>query len=149
MNKINWRKIAIISLLSVLQFTLIPMASWASFSTTNERTDNSIIMPRLSYIEDCQNSLEIANGTAIVDCWVNGDVLDATKAKVIAELQVKSGNNWIAYGTWVDTQNDYEAYVYETKSVKAGNTYRVKATFTVWEGSQSETVTSFTDEMTA
>lgn len=107
------------------------------------------IMPRLSYIVSADNELAIQNGVAKVDCWVKGQYGDATKAKVIAELQLKSGGSWIAYGTWVDTQNDYEASVYETKSVTAGNTYRVKATFTVWEGSQSETVVMFTDEITA
>lgn len=149
MCKTNWRKVATVLLLSIMQFTLFPMASWANISAASESQEGNIIMPRLTYIEECKNGLTISNGVATVDCWVNGDVLDATKSKVIAELQVKSGNSWIAYGTWVDTQNDYEAYVYETKSVKAGNTYRVKATFTVWEGSQSETVTSFTDEVTA
>ena len=108
-----------------------------------------MVTPRLTYIVDAETDLTINNGIATVDCWVNGNVLNATKAKVIAELQLKSGSNWIAYGTWVDTQNDYEAYVYETKAVKKGNTYRVKATYTVWEGSASENLIVFSDEITA
>ena len=62
---------------------------------------------------------------------------------------MKSGNSWIAYGTWTSTQNDYEAYVYKTKAVTEGHTYRIKATYTVWEGTQSESVVSYTDEVTA
>ena len=110
--------------------------------------DNDV-MPRLTYIASAETDLVIENGVATVDCWVKGQYGDATKAKVIAELQLKSGSSWIAYGTWTDTQNDYEAAVYETKSVKTGQTYRVKATFTVWEGSQSESIVVFTDEVTA
>jgi hypothetical protein len=62
---------------------------------------------------------------------------------------VKSGNSLIAYGTWTETANAFKASVYETKSVKSGQIYRVKATYTVWEGSQSESVIAFTDELTA
>lgn len=109
----------------------------------------SIVSPRLRYIVESMCDLSITGNIATVDCWVNGQYEEATKAKVIAELQVKSGSNWIAYGTWTDIQNSYEASVYETKSVKSGNTYRVKATVTVWEGSQSEQLILFTDEMTA
>ncbi|MBR5318759.1 MAG: hypothetical protein IKU46_04095 [Peptococcaceae bacterium] len=107
------------------------------------------IQPRLTYIVDAEAGLSINNGIATVDCWVKGHYNDATKAKVIAELQVKGNNGWIAYGTWVDTQNDYEAAVYETKGVTKGNTYRVKATVTVWEGNASEELFLFTDEVKA
>lgn len=93
--------------------------------------------------------LDIANNVATVDCWVKGRYGDATKAKVIAELQVKSGNNWVPTAIWTDTQDYYKASVKETKSVTTGNTYRVKATVTVWEGSQSEELIFFTDERTA
>jgi len=127
---------------------LLPMAAFASDTSVVDSQENSI-MPCMTYIEDWQNGLSISNGVATVDCWVKGDYLNATKAKVIAELQLKSGSSWMAYGTWTSTQNDYEAYVYKTKSVTAGHTYRVKATYTVWEGSESETIVIFGDEMTA
>ena len=108
------------------------------------------IMPCWLYVVEAENDFSITGTTATVDCRVTGDYGEATKAKVIAELQLESGtDNWIAYGTWVDTQNDYEASVYETKSVTKGHTYRVKATYTVWEGSQSETVIIYSDEITA
>lgn len=104
------------------------------------------IAPQLTYIVDAEATMNITGTTATVDAWVKGNVLDATKAKMIAELQVKNGNSWVPVGLWTDTQNDYMAQVYETKSVVKGHTYRVKATATVWEGSQSETVTFFTEE---
>lgn len=111
--------------------------------------ETQIIMPRLTYIVDAETDLGIKSGVATVDCWVKGSVASATKTKVIAELQLKSGNNWIAYGTWTNTENAFKASVYETKAVTAGHTYRVKATYTVWEGSESETIVVFGDEVTA
>ena len=125
-------------LLCTIMLALVPVSAMAEVE----------VNPRLTYIASAEGDLIINGTTAIVDCWVKGNYGDATKAKVIAELQLKSGSSWMAYGTWTNTQNNYEAYVYETKTVKKGQTYRVKVTATVWEGSQSETITFFTDEAT-
>ena len=144
------KKFIVAVLLCCVVFTGIPVTALAETDkNTKLNTEVSFISPRLTYIDDAQAAIEIENGIATVDCWVKGDIFNATKAKVIAELQLKSGSSWMAYGTWTNTQNDYEAYVYETKSVKAGQTYRVTATVTVWEGSQSESLVLYTDEMTA
>ncbi len=95
------------------------------------------------YIEDVQCSLDITGSTATVDCFVTGRRTTATKAKVIAELQVKNGSSWTTIATWTDTQDSYRATVNKTKTITAGNTYRVKATVTVWEGTASETRTIY------
>ena len=137
------------ALLCCMTVGMVPTIAMAENVGTENFQEIMMATPRLTYIAGAETDLTIINGTAIVDCWVKGNVLDATKAKVIAELQLKSGSSWMAYGTWTNTQNDYEAYVYQTKSVKAGQTYRVKATYTVWEGSQSETIVVFSDEVTA
>lgn len=129
-------------LLTCLVFLLMPSISMASDNNDYD------VMPCLTYIVDAKTTLSISGNTATVDCWVNGDVLDATKAKAIVELQVKnSATNWIPVAIWTDTQESFKASVYKTKTINPDNTYRVKATYTVWEGSQSETITSYTDEM--
>lgn len=147
MKKIVSKKM--LALLLII-FAIMPATAMANETlTTNIDAQQQGISPRLTYIVDSFAGLSINNNVATVDCWVEGHYGEATKAKVIAELQVKSGNSWIAYGTWTDTQYDYDAAVDETKTVKSGNTYRVKATVTVWEGSQSEQLILFTDEVTA
>lgn len=146
MNNKKMRKIIAIVLLSSI--AIIGVTS-SAFAREDVSLENSQITPRWSYIEATDTGLTISSGVATVDCWVKGDYYTATKAKVIAELQLKSGNSWMAYGTWTDIQNDYEACVYETKSVKTGQTYRVKATYTVWQGSQSESAVIYSDEVTA
>ena len=107
------------------------------------------VTPRMQYIGDYAIDFEISNGKAVVGVEVNGDVLDATRAKVIAELQVKNGNSWIPVAIWTEEDNDHDARIYETHDVVKGHTYRVKGTFMVWEGSASETVYSFSPEITA
>ena len=132
---------AVLCLLAVM---LVPcQAVFASESVQYE------VNPRMTYIADYSIDFGIYGTTAEVDVMVDGDVLDATRAKVIAELQVKSGNSWLPVAIWTDDRDDYYANVYETHSVVKGHTYRVKATFMVWEGSASETVTSFSDTITA
>ena len=135
-------------LIASLVFMTLPFGAMAE--TENYNMQETVISPRLTYIVDALASLSIDNGVATVDCWVEGQYGDATKTKVIAELQLESGqDNWIAYGTWTESQNRYKTSVYETKNVTTGHNYRVKATVTVWEGSQSETLVLYTDEMTA
>ena len=149
--KVNLRKIVAITMMFMMIVVSTPMASTADVSVVpvNEQNETGIT-PRLTYIVDAMTDFSISGGTATVDCWVKGNISTATKAKVIVELQLESGaDNWIAYKTWVDTQNSYRAAVKDRKSVTAGNTYRVKATYTVWEGSASENLIVFSDEITA
>ena len=139
----NVRKV--VSLFCILTMILVP--SQAIFAS--ESTDDYSVAPMMTYIADYAIDFGISNNVADVEVWVSGNYLDATKAKVIAELQVKSGNNWIPVAIWSDVQDDYEASILETHDVVKGHTYRVKGTFMVWEGSASETVYDYSDEITA
>ena len=131
-------KVAKLLLVGMLFFAF-PMNAMA------ESQENSI-SPRFTYIVDAENILKISGSTATVSCWVNGQYQDATKAKVIAELQVKSSaTNWIPVAIWTDTQDGYRAAINESHAINPNNTYRVKATFTVWEGTQSETITMYNE----
>ena len=129
---------------------LTPAVSMAetAMKPVNAQTENAI-SPYKLYIRQTTSVLSISGTTATVDCSTLGVVGEATKAKIIAELQVKNGSSWTTVETWTDTQNSYRASVYETYSVTKGKTYRVKATATVWEGSQSEIQTVFSNEKTA
>ena len=143
----NVRKTVAAILLGSAILMLVPAISMAeSVIEPVSSQQESEIMPRFTYIADALCDLRISGTTATVDCWVAGRYGQATKAKVIAELQVNSGNdNWIPVAIWTDTQNNYMASVYETKTITEGNTYRVKATYTVWEGDQSETRIFYTN----
>ena len=86
------KKILAISCLSSFAITSVPMMALAeTMVQPTAVVEDGIIAPRLKYIVDASSTLSISGGTATVHCWVDGDYLDATKAKVIAELQLKSG----------------------------------------------------------
>ncbi len=144
------KKTAATVCLGAAVLALTPAVSMAetAMKPVNAQTENAI-SPYMLYIRQTTSVLSISGTTATVDCSTLGVVGEATKAKIIAELQVKNGSSWTTVETWTDTQNSYRASVYETYSVTKGKTYRVKATATVWEGSQSEIQTVFSNEKTA
>ena len=139
----NMRKI--VALFCLLTVMLTP---YQAVLASEENMEYSVV-PLMTYIGDYTIDFGITGSTADVEVEVNGDYLTATRAKVIAELQVKSGNNWIPVAIWTDDQDNYYARVDETHDVVKGHTYRVKGTFMVWEGSASETVYDYSDEITA
>ena len=134
-----------VGLFYLLVLLLIP--TQAIFASETEA--DYPVAPMMTYIADYTISFAIDNNVADVGVSVDGHVLDATRAKVIAELQVKSGNNWIPVAIWTADEDFYTARVDETHDVVDGHTYRVKGTFMVWEGSASETVYDYSDEITA
>ncbi len=138
----NMKKVVVIFCL--LAMMLVPCQVFAA-----EADIEYAVSPRMTYIVDYWIALGIDGTTAEVEVEVNGDVQDATRAKVIAELQVKNGNSWIPVAIWTDDQYNYKARVDETHDVVKGHTYRVKGTFMVWEGNAYETEYSYTDEVTA
>ena len=136
MQKRQVKMLSAMLVMVVLALLAIPAAAMAEDG----------IAPHFTYIVDSEATMSISGTTATVDAWVCGDTIYATKTKIIAELQVKNGNDWIPVAIWTDTQDGLKAHVNETKSVVKGHTYRVKATGTAWEGSQSETVIFYTEE---
>lgn len=120
--------------------TLTPAVSWAETAAIpvicQQETE---IAPYMLLINRVECDLDITGTTATAKCYVTGDPNAATKAKIIAELQVKNGSSWIPVKIWTVTEDSYSARVKETYTITQGNTYRLKATMTVWEGSQSET----------
>ena len=142
MNKKMRKAVVLFCLLAMM---LIPCQTVFASETNVEYS----VSPRMTYISDYSILFGIPNGVADVEVEVNGHVLNATRAKVIAELQVKNGNSWIPVAIWTDDRYDYFACVDETHDVVKGHTYRVKGTFMVWEGSAYETEYDFSDEITA
>lgn len=120
--------------------TLTPAVSWAETAAIpvicQQETE---ISPYMLLINRVECDLDITGTTATAKCYVTGDPNAATKAKIIAGLQVKNGSSWIPVKIWTVTEDSYSARVKETYTITQGNTYRLKATMTVWEGSQSET----------
>ncbi len=126
----------------------VGMLSQAAFAADIPGPDDQEITPYTLYIRNEGCTLDISGKTAEVDAWVRGYPGEATKCQVEAELQIKIGSYWDWADSWTDRQDGDWAEVSETAAVIPGETYRVKATVTVWAGSKSETMTIYSDSVT-
>lgn len=104
-------------------------------------------MPCYAYTQDVTNSLSISNGQAKCRSYLMAQS-DITKIDVKMTLQKKTLLWWStekawAYTYYLITEADNTEY-YNV----GGGTYRVKTEFTVVKGSDSETFTKYSNEVT-
>ena len=69
-----------------------------------------------------------------------------TKVHIEMTLQKFTFLWWSEVQTWEGTFNDYLGTLSRTTYVDDSDTYRVKAVFTVYSGSNSEEITSYSQE---
>ncbi len=118
----------------VLLFTLSVVSFAESGSTT--------VQPRYDYTKNYNETLTIANGTASCTASLKGISGTTTKVVIKMTLQKKTLLWWSEVETWSTTSNTYYGTLTKTAAVKSG-TYRVKAVYTVYSGSNSESITDY------
>ena len=138
-----------ISLLMVLVLLLgFSVSSYADPVIPIDRivTENdSAIQPLYAYTRTYDESLSISNGTAKCTSSLTGINGTTTKIVIKMTLQKKTLLWWSEVETWSATYNTY--YGTMTKSTTVGSgTYRVKAVYTVYSGSNSESITDYSSQ---
>jgi len=134
-------KTALCLLMSLL--LLLPLNIMASAATTAEENQ---VQPRWSYTNMTYAGLSIApDGKAISAADAEGYYGTTTKIHIKMTLQKYTLLWWSKVETWEGTFNTYYAAMNETTYVGSG-TYRVKAEFTVYSGSNSEEITMYSQE---
>lgn len=110
-------------------------------------TQNIGVMPLFLYTEGTYTSLSIDSGSA----WCYGNVIGidgvTTRIDITLYLQKRVLLFWTTDTSWSDTFYDYEASMYQLHLVSSG-TYRVKAVYVVYSGSDSETITEYSATVT-
>lgn len=130
---------AICLLLSLL--LLFPLQVMASAATTENQ-----VQPRWSYTDMTYVTVKIAsNGTATCLADIEGYDGITTKIHIKMTLQKYTFLWWSKVETWETTINDFYGYLSRQTQVGSG-TYRVKAEYTVYSGSNSEQITSYSQE---
>lgn len=120
----------------VLLFTL----SVVSFA--EPISEGTAIQPRYNYTDKFNETLTIASGTATCKATLAGISGTTTKVVIKMTLQKKTLLWWSEVETWSTTSNTYYGTLTKTAAVKSG-TYRVKAVYTVYSGSNSESITDY------
>ncbi len=122
---------------------LFPMNLFVSAATTEEKNQ---VQPRYSYTNMTYVTIKIpssGNATCLAD--VQGYDGITTKIHIKMTLQKHTVLWWSKVETWETTINDFVGYLSRSTQVGSG-TYRVKAEFTVYSGSNSEEITSYSQE---
>ena len=142
------KKIISLMLSIVLIFCVSIVASAESpvvIPGTLEQTESDV-MPCYEYTSNAVTSLGIStNGTATCSASLNGYSGTTTKIVIKITLQKKTLLWWSTEESWSTTINNYFGSLVKTASVGSG-TYRVKAEFTVYSGSNSEEITIYSQE---
>lgn len=131
------KRIASLALAMLLFFT-------GSFAVNAAIADDNIIQPLYDYTSSTSVNMVIKNGTANCSAQLVG-YASTDKIKITLTLQKKTLLWWNEVDTWTTTYYTNVATISKSCSVGSG-TYRVKAEFTAYCGSDSETITTYSGE---
>lgn len=119
-----------------LSFT---MAMICSLAVANAAMPESEIMPRYNYIKDASCSITINGTVASMEAAVSGTNVD--KCQIKMTLQILNGSSWDDVTSWTSSKSASSFAMEKTAGIDPNESYRVKATFKVWNGTSTETVT--------
>lgn len=123
---------------------ILTMNVWGCSAVSAEETS---VQPRYNYTGYTSTSLSITTaGTARCFADAEGYQDIVTKVHIEMKLQQYLALQWTTVGVWTGTFNDYYGALSKTKTLTSSGNYRVKAVFTVYSGSNSEKITSYSPE---
>lgn len=106
--------------------------------TANAAMPESEIMPLYNYIGDTTCSIVINGTEASMEASVEAD---ADRCQIKMTLQMRNGSSWEDVESWTSSSFGNSHDVEETYDIDPDESYRLKVTFKVWNGSSTETVT--------
>ena len=137
----------------IMVIVLLFGLSTVSYADPTVHTDKiiaengSAIQPMYDYTNKFSETLSISGGTATCKASLTGINGTTTKIVIKMTLQKKTLLWWSEVETWSATYNTYYGTLSKTATVKSG-TYRVKAVYTVYSGSNSESITDYSSQKT-
>lgn len=93
---------------------------------------------KLTYISDCQGQLVKKTFSTNVSASING-YQNVTSVKIKMELQKLTSGSYSTIETWEQAFSGRYGAMEKTKTTSPLSTYRLKATFTAYCGTASET----------
>ncbi len=133
-------KKSIVSIL--LALVIILTVSTATFAAV---VDDNIAVPYYVYILNTGASFEVNT----FSCTCSGSMTarsSATKVKIKMQLQKENDGVWSTVETWEETFTGTSGAMEESATISPFSNYRLKATFTAYSGSDSESATRYAYE---
>lgn len=137
-------------LLSIILLCSVSTVAYAQSPDTIQQFEmvqlNADVMPCFEYTDSTITSLSIStSGKATCSTSITGYSGTTTKIVIKMKLQKRSVLWWSTKETWEATVNSWNADLTKTASVESGK-YRVKVECTVYSGSNSEEITTYSQE---
>lgn len=141
-----------------VSYGLIANAQTLELSRPNEKNcelefvddEAGIITPFWTYINDTLTVLSISDsGIATCTSKITGYSGSTTKVHITMTLQKKGGFLnlfWTDVMEWSQSFNNYYGTLSKTHST-SGGTYRIRAVYVAYSGSDSETTTAYSSEV--
>lgn len=132
------RKIIIMALVILL------LSQSMSYASENEAQENSSIQPYFTYISFIHSFLGTEGD---IYCSIDGR-LSVTHGTINVTLQRKVLLWWSTVETWEQNFTGSYGSLDRKTTLENGNTYRLKATYTVYANGESESFTDYSNEVT-
>ena len=107
---------------------------------------SSVIQPYYEYTSYNKANLDISGGQATCESTISGYSGITTKVTITMYLEKKTLWWWSTQASWTGTFNSYRGALSKNYAV-GGGTYRVRAVYVAYSGSNSETITGYSVEV--
>lgn len=130
-----------------LVLSAVMLFSMNTFSAAAVSAETAV-QPRYSYTAFTYAELDI-NAKGVATCYAEVEGYAGITTKVHIEMKLQKYTLWLwpTVETWEGTFNDYCGALSKTATVGNG-TYRVQVVYTVYSGSSSEEITTYSQEKT-
>ena len=107
---------------------------------------NGVIIPYYDYTNTTKTDLYISsNGLATATGSVTRYQDKTTKINIYLYLQRYDGSNWVNIDNWSKSDNNYRLTITDSSYVSKGYTYRVKAYYYVYSGTDYESIIRYSN----
>lgn len=122
---------------------VLSMGGWTGSAAV---VPEEIVSPCFNYTSGTNTNMIISGGSA--DCYARaiGYTGITTKIHIKMSLQEYLALQWLTVGEWEGTFNGVSGTLNKFKTLTSSGNYRVKAVYTVYSGSASEEITSYSPE---
>lgn len=107
--------------------------------------DDNVAHPNYTYIGKTGSTFEVKTFSCICSADMSCRA-SVTKVKIKLQLQKDVDGVWTTVETWEETVNGASCALEETASISPFGTYRLKATFTAYTSTDSESTTRYAYE---
>lgn len=122
---------------------VLSMGGWTGSAAV---VPEEIVSPCFNYTSGTSTNMIISGGAADCRAKAIGYTGITTKIHIKMSLQEYLALQWLTVGEWEGTFNGVSGTLNKFKTLTSSGNYRVKAVYTVYSGSASEEITSYSPE---